>query len=92
MSKEQSAQKGREFQALRVQLDEVFMTLEQSYMDQFNESSFEDADLREHLYHRIRVMKDFARVIDAVVSSGQISQAEIIRLSKIESGEKREFF
>lgn len=92
MTKQDTAQKGREYSALRVQLDDIFMTLEQSYMDQFNESSFEEADLREHLYHRIRVMKDFARVIDSIISSGQISQAEIIRLSKIESGEKREWF
>ena len=91
-NKQQSAQKGREFEVLKVQLDEIFMTLEQAYTEQLIESAAEDGGLREHIYHRINVLKDFMRVIDNIVSSGKISQAEIIRQAQIDNGEKRDFF
>ncbi|MCK5315379.1 MAG: hypothetical protein KAJ53_09665 [Anaerolineales bacterium] len=91
-NKQQSAQKGREFEVLKVQLDEIFMTLEQAYTEQLIESAAEDGDLREHIYHRINVLKDFMRVIDTIISSGKISQAEIVRQAQIQQGEKREFF
>lgn len=92
LDKHQSAQKGKQFEALRVQLDEVFLTLEQSYTDQLIDSAVEDGDLREHIYHRINVLKDFMRVIDNVISSGKVSAAEIVRQSQIQTGEKRGFF
>ncbi len=91
-NKQQSAQKGREFEVLKVQLDEIFMTLEQAYTEQLIESAAEDGDLREHIYQRINVLKDFMRVIDTIISSGKISQAEIVRQAQIQQGEKREFF
>ncbi len=81
MDKQQTASKGKQFEALRVQLDEVFLTLEQSYMDQLMGSAVEDVDLREHIYQRVNVLKDFMRVIDTIIASGKVSQAEIIRQS-----------
>lgn len=91
-SKERTAQKGREFEALKVQLDEIFLTLEQAYMDQLVDSAIEDRLLRDHIYQRINILKDFMRVIDNIIASGKISQAEIVRQAQIQQGEKRDFF
>ncbi len=61
-------------------------------MDQISESAFDEADLREHLYHRIRVIKDFHEILSVMVADGQIAHAEIIHKAKIETGELKEFF
>ena len=92
VNKQQTAEKGRQYEVLKVQLDEVFLTLEQAYMDQLIDSAVEDRLLRDHIYQRINVLKDFMRVIDNIVSSGKISQAEIVRQAQIDRGEKRDFF
>lgn len=92
MSNQKAVTKGEQYQALKVQLDDVFLTLEQSYMDQLIESAMEDDQLRNHIYHRIRVLKDFMRVIDLVIADGKVARADIIRVSKIDSGAVKPFF
>ena len=87
-----TSDKGKSYEVIKVQLDSVFMTLEASYIEQLVESSSEDKEMREHIYHRIRVLKDFMRIIDLIIAEGKISQADIIRLAKIEGGDRKEFF
>ncbi len=89
---QKTSDKGKSYEVIKVQLDNVFMTLEASYIEQLVESSSEDTELRDHIYHRIRVLKDFMRIIDLIIAEGKISQADIIRLAKIEGGERKDFF
>ena len=92
LDKQQKIAQSRSVSSMRTHLTDIMLTLEQAYMDQITESAFDEADLREHLYHRIRVLKDFDRVMGMIVADGQIAQADVIRMAKIETGELKEFF
>ena len=78
--------------ALSVTLDESFMILEASYFEQIMESASDDTELREHIYHRIRIMQDMKTVLMKIVADGQIAEADIMRKAKIDKGELKEFF
>ena len=78
--------------ALGVALNETFMILEASYVEQIIESASDDEKLREHIYHRLRVMKDVQAVLMKIVADGQIAEADVMRQAQIDKGEMKEFF
>lgn len=73
-------------------LHETFMILEASYVEQIIESPSDDEILREHIYHRLRIMKDMETVLMKIVADGQIAEADIMRKAQIDKGELKEFF
>jgi len=88
----QAIQKAQSAKALSQTLEEPFKILEASYFEQIIESASDDSELREYIYHRIRVMKDLKIVLTKIVADGQIAEADIVRIGKIESGELKEFY
>ncbi len=92
MDKSQKIATSRSVDNMRKHLADIMLTLEQAYMEQISESPFEDVDLREHLYHRIRILKDFDKVMMMIIADGQIAQADVVRMAKIQTGEIKEFF
>ena len=73
-------------------LGEICTILEISYMEQLIESESDEATLRDHIYHRLRILKDMQVVLNKIVASGQIAEAEVIRRAKIQTGELKEFY
>ena len=78
--------------SLSTTLDEVCVILEQGYLTQIIESASDDAQLREHIYHRLRVLKDMKVVLTKIVATGQVAEADIMHIAKIQSGELKEFY
>ena len=92
LDKQQSIQRAQVAKSLSDQLKEPFLILEQSYMEQIIDSTSDDEQLREHLYHRLRVVKDLQVILTQIIADGQLARADIIHLAKVDSGEIKEFF
>ena len=92
MDKANVAQRGRGAKALKETLNDAFLCLEQAYQEQIVESAFEEVELREHIYHRIRLIRDLSEILTKIVADGEIAHADIIRMAKINAGEVKEFF
>ena len=56
MDKSIIAQRGRGFREIKGKLAIPLMELEAAYQEQIVDSAFEDTELREHIYHRIRLL------------------------------------
>ncbi len=78
--------------SLSIALKETLAILEASYVEQIIESASDDEILREHIYHRLRIMKDMETVLMKIVADGQIAEADVMRQAKIDKGELKEFF
>ncbi len=92
MADPQATSRGIAAKALGATLHDSFMILEASYVEQIIESVSDDGQLREHIYHRLRIMKDMETVLMKIVADGQIAEADIMRQAKIDKGELKEFF
>ena len=92
MANQDNIQKMHAATSLSKTLEDNCLILETSYMQQIIDSASDESELREHIYHRLRVLKDLKVVLTKVIANGQISQADVIRMSKIQSGEIKEFF
>lgn len=92
LDKQLLAQRGRGLKDIKGQLAEPLVILETSYQEQITESAFEETELREHLYHRIRLIKDFSIILQRFISDGQLAEADIKRMAQIDAGKIKEFF
>lgn len=92
MANPKTIQRAQSAKALSKQLEEPFMILEASYVEQIIGSPSDDSELREHIYHRLRVLQDMKVIFTKIIADGQIAEVDIIREAKINSGEIKEFF
>ena len=92
MANPQAINRAQSAKVLTQALEDPFKILEASYLQQITESAFDEKDLREFIYHRIRIMNDLKTVLTKIIADGQIAEADIVRIGKIESGEIKEFY
>ncbi len=92
MDKSIIAQRGRGFKEIKGKLAEPLMALEAAYQEQIVESASDDQELREHIYHRIRLIRDFNDILQRLIGDGEIATADIRRMAQIDSGKIKEFF
>ncbi len=78
---------GAQFKGAKEQLDQVFHILRQSYLDRIVTSKFEEAEEREECYRLIQALNEIDHTFTLIIASGELSAAEIERLTKIQSGE-----
>lgn len=63
---------------------DLLQALENSYFEEWTESDHDDQSLREHIFHRIRVLRDMRTVMTKVITGGKTAEAELKHLQSLQ--------
>tara|TARA_R100000781_G_scaffold96350_1_gene60380 strand:+ start:54 stop:314 length:261 start_codon:yes stop_codon:yes gene_type:complete len=79
MSLDEERIRGQQAEALRNSplLKEIFSNLRDSYIRDWSQTDFSDADKREHAFYLLRALDEVELEINSLISSGQIASQQI---------------
>jgi hypothetical protein len=58
-------------------LKEIFQTLESSYIADWSQTDFSDAEKREQAFYLLRALRDIQGQIDSIISTGKLASKQI---------------